>query len=209
MENPVPRVRQIDKIHPTRRNLIDTFVLLAGDTDFDKITVDTVLEKSGVSKGSLYHHFKDFDDLLAQALSCAFSVGVNRSIGLIKAMIIEVQTPRDFESFLRKIILDTLTPEGVRQRIIRARIIGESKANPQLQISIGQEQNRLTAEIEEVLRHAQRKSIVKQGLNLRIAAVFIQVYTFGKIIDDLSETPVDQEEWSDWIAALLAIKIIV
>lgn len=101
-----------------------------------------------------------------------------------------------------------ITPEGTHHRLIRAQILAASMKYPKLQKYISLEQRRLTDEISEILTYAKGQGLVKISVDTRIAAVFIQGYTFGKIIDDTSTAPVDSNDWADWIMSILEYKIL-
>ena len=51
------------KMHPTKSLLISTTVKLLGTRLPGEIAVDEILDASGISKGSLYHHFEDLGEL--------------------------------------------------------------------------------------------------------------------------------------------------
>ena len=195
-------------LHPTREKLIATFLQLGEGQDLSTITVDAVLEEAGVSKGSLYHHFHDFDDLLAQAKAHLFSIGINRSVEMMRTILDKSETAEEFKSLIRALILDTLTPQGVHHRLMRARILGASMRLPKLQEYVQAEQRRLTEEIAGLFIGAKSKGLVKQGLDPHLAAVFIQAYTFGKVVDDVSDAPIAPDDWADWIMSILTYKII-
>ena len=57
----------MDSLHPTKRALITTVLEQLKTLKPSEITSESVLDKSGISKGSLYHHFEDFDDLIETA----------------------------------------------------------------------------------------------------------------------------------------------
>ncbi len=54
-------------VHPTKTHLIETAVKLLDTQLPHEIAVDEILDKSGISKGSLYHHFEDLAELLEAA----------------------------------------------------------------------------------------------------------------------------------------------
>jgi CDGSH-type Zn-finger protein len=70
------------RLHPTKEELIKycrwfCWILLT----LDEITSENVLDISGISRGSLYHHFEDFSELLELAQVRRFASYVNKSIG--------------------------------------------------------------------------------------------------------------------------------
>ena len=54
-------------MHPTKQILLETTVALLDELPSDEVTSDTVLRRSGISKGSLYHHFPDYGHLIDDA----------------------------------------------------------------------------------------------------------------------------------------------
>ena len=67
-------------IHPTKEKLIQTFLDLSKTNSWHDITSDMVLETSGITKGSLYHHFDDFGELIETVRVRRFSQWVDESI---------------------------------------------------------------------------------------------------------------------------------
>jgi AcrR family transcriptional regulator len=204
---PMVYKRNPNRLHPTKQKLLTSFLAMSADQDLADITVDALLNATGIAKGSLYYHFEDFDDLIAQAKAQLFSTGIDQSIKSMSAMFAETETAEDFRIHARNSILDALTPEGVRRRLTRASILSASMKCPKLQEYICIEQRRLTDEIAELLSSAQERGLVKKSLDTKIAAVFIQVHTFGKIVDDMSQEPVNANDWVDWIMSILDHKI--
>ena len=67
--------------HPTKSSLIDCAADLLDKYRFDEITVEMVLDRSNISKGSLYHHFEDLAELLEAAQVARYADWVDRSWG--------------------------------------------------------------------------------------------------------------------------------
>ncbi len=53
--------------HPTKRLLVETVAGMLEAKKPSEILADGVLESSGVSKGSMYHHFEDLQELVETA----------------------------------------------------------------------------------------------------------------------------------------------
>lgn len=63
-----PSGRQRVSSHPTATRLLETVDVLLDDLPIDDLTVQLILERSGVSYGSLNHTYLDIVDLVEQAL---------------------------------------------------------------------------------------------------------------------------------------------
>ncbi|MEY4276477.1 MAG: hypothetical protein RIS26_940 [Actinomycetota bacterium] len=189
------------RVHPTKEKLIETMVSLMDERALHEIQVDDVLRDSNISKGSLYHHFENFEELTEAALISRFASSVDRSIELVAGAISEA---KNADEFLEKIIFVTTVtqgPERSKFRLERARVIGLSVNSPKLAEMLEAEQDRLTEAMTDVVREGQIKGWVSDKFDARTIAVFMQAYTLGRVIDDVAspETSVDSEDWNDVI----------
>jgi AcrR family transcriptional regulator len=199
------------RIHPTKEKLIETMAELMNQRALHEIQVDDVLRESNISKGSLYHHFENFEDLTEAALIARFSNSVDRSIELVAGAVNEA---KNADEFLEKIIyVTTVTqgPERARFRLERARVIGLSVNSPKLAKLLESEQDRLTEAMTDVVREGQGKGWVSDKFDPKTIAVFMQAYTLGRVIDDVagSKNSIDGDDWNEVIntavKSLLAI----
>jgi AcrR family transcriptional regulator len=195
-------------IHPTKSRLIETTAELL-DTKFPQdIAVDEILDKSGISKGSLYHHFEDLGELLEAAQIARYAVWVDRSIGFMTPLLSEAKTTSDMIESLRKATLFTQSKEYKATRFQRARTLANSETSPRFQKALGIEQDRLTSALEDLVAEAKNKGLFRKDLDTRVIAIFIQSYTLGKIIDDIVPTPVSQEKWDEFIVNMLIATMV-
>jgi AcrR family transcriptional regulator len=199
------------RIHPTKEKLIETMAELMNERALHDIQVDDVLRESNISKGSLYHHFENFEDLTEAALIARFSNSVDRSIELVAGAVNEA---KNADEFLEKIIYVTTAtqgPERARFRLERARVIGLSVNSPKLAKLLESEQDRLTEAMTDVVREGQGKGWVSDKFDPKTIAVFMQAYTLGRVIDDVagSKNSIDGDDWNEVIntavKSLLAI----
>lgn len=185
--------------HPTSAKLVGTTVELLESKRPDEIAVDDILALSGISKGSLYHHFEDLNELLEVAQIVRYSNWVDRSIELLARVISSSITREEFLSGLSQVTNLTQSSEYSQVRAERVRTIANAQANPRFKIALGAEQERLTLAISDVIRDAVARGIYRSDLNIRVAAVFIQSYTLGKIVDDITTEHMDSEDWNSLI----------
>jgi AcrR family transcriptional regulator len=195
-------------IHPTKSRLIETTAELL-DTKFPQdIAVDEILDKSGISKGSLYHHFEDLGELLEAAQIARYAVWVDRSIGFMTPLLSDAKTTADMIESLRKATLFTQSEEYKATRFQRARTLANSETSPRFQKALGIEQDRLTSALEDLVAEAKNKGLFRKDLDTRVIAIFIQSYTLGKIIDDIVPNPVSQEKWDEFIVNMLIATMV-
>ena len=66
--------------HPTKEKLIETTAHLLRTKSRAELSSELILSESGISKGSLYHHFEDLDHLIEQAMLKRYTDWVDQSI---------------------------------------------------------------------------------------------------------------------------------
>ena len=182
-------------MHPTRERLLLTTVELMDTENPEKVGVEMVLEKSGISKGSLYHHFEDFPSLLEAALVYRFHRVVDSSIALIANTVATATTREEFFADMEKVTAITHSREMTAIRFERARALGHAGTSERFREALGVEQQRLTLAFADLVREAQSQGWVTNDIDPMAAAVFIQAYTIGKLIDEVTAEPVDEQEW--------------
>lgn len=191
------------RIHPTKAKLITTFLELAAQKGVEGVTVEDVLAASKVSKGSLYHHFANFDDLIEEAMARLYAEGIDRSITVMSSTLLGCKTREEFLAGIKLSIEQTISPESKPFRLNRARIIGMCSRNAALQARIAGEQERLSTAFQDLIREAQQQGWVRPELDVAAGALLIQAYTFGKVIDDIAINPVNQQAWVNLLMQLL------
>jgi len=191
------------RAHPTRQKLLAAALELLDEHRPEEISTDMVLARSGASKGSLYHHFQDLADLLETALAQMFS----RTVDLNIAEFVEVvqRATSAQELFDRLVIATRMTqsPQLKANRFRRARLLVYSETNPRFAERLAKEQARLTSALTELFRSAQNKGWMARDYDPRAAAVLVQAYTLGKMIDDIATDPMSPEAWDQLIVKVI------
>ena len=194
--------------HPTKARLIETTAGLLENQFPQDIQVDEILEKSGISKGSLYHHFQDLGELLEAAQVAKYAAWVDRSISLIVPVLSGAKTRDDIIEGLRILTKYTQSSEYQQTRFYRARTLANSETSERFKIALGIEQDRLTSALEDLVAEAKNKGLFRPELDNRVVAVFIQSYTLGKIVNDIVLEPLAQEIWDDFIVNMLIATMV-
>lgn len=182
--------------HPTRKILVECARNLVAREGVDGVTVDMVLTESGVSKGSLYHHFKDFDTLIHTVQIRNFSEFVDEGISFLESALGNASSVGELRSNLHAVIELAHDPRRAAHRIERARIIGSAGSALDFTEALAQEQERLRRRSEDLIAEAQKRGWVNTTLSPRALSSFILGLTFGRVLDDVCHEQVQPDEWN-------------
>ena len=189
--------------HPTKETLIETVVNLLQTQSVDEINSDQVLEISGISKGSMYHHFEDFSDLIEHAQVARFASFVDQSIYLLSGILNKAKTREAMLDGIKEITRYTQSEELKPQRIERVTAIAKAGRSERMRANLAQEQARLTAALADLFHEVVNRGWANPAFDPVTVAVLIQSYTMGKIVDDFADQPMDPEKWIFLIDNLL------
>lgn len=205
----LPLVREtteydVDRMHPTKASLVRDVVNRLNTQKPWEVISDSVLESTGISKGSLYHHFDNFDHLMETAQVVRYARYMDATIEQIQE-IWSAQTSK--EDFVQR--LDALTRQmQIRSRrmfrLERARILAAAEGNSRFEAALAIESDRLTTALADVIKDAMIAGIFRRDNDPRVIAVFIQAYTLGRAVDDYNDIhPVDDGRWADLIGLIV------
>lgn len=191
-------------LHPTARKLRDTVLALLETEQPHEITVEQVLGASGVSIGSLYHHYRDFPNLIDHALTERYAEFARVQIGGLARAVENARDVHEYERNLHELIGRTHAREVAPIRIARANIVAQAAVRPGLRELLTDEQNRLTDGIEATVARAQQLGWVREGMDARVIATFVQAYSIGRIVDDIADPAVDNEKWISLVRSVIS-----
>ena len=189
--------------HPTRQRLLDAVVGMMETTPPEDIHSEFVLTETGISRGSLYHHYEDFTELLEDAMLFRFSEGVEESTRAIGKIVATATSREEFFSRLKEVTRATQARKRSDVRFDRARMLAMAQHNERFREKLGQVQDRLTDALTDCIAQAQMKGWANQEVQARTLAVFIQAYTLGKVVDDVSREHMDDDDWDRLITLVV------
>ena len=197
------RAREPRGEHPTRTMFIDLAVAQLEDRLPEEVTVDDIVAASGLTKGAMYHHFSDFSELIESALVVRFARYVDESIASLSAMAASAGSREEVLAGMAAITAETQRPDRTPIRFARAHVLTLASGNPRLAETLAGEQLRLTDALTDLIAGAQQRGWFNSEFDPRAAAVLIQAYTLGRIVDDITTRPVDPAAWERLVMRLI------
>ena len=194
--------RGVRDIHPTKVHLTETAATLIDEFGSQGFTVEQLLETSNISKGSLYHHFEDFHDVIMQAQVQRFARYVEEDIAALTNALLASTSREDMFGRLDLISRATHDPARSVRRADRIEILAGARHSEKMKNALGPTQARLTGAIAVLVREMKVKEFVSEDLDPGSVAVFIQAYSLGLIVNDVSNEPIDMEKWHTMISRM-------
>jgi len=189
--------------HPTKVHLTEAAATLIDEHGSQGFTVEQLLETSNISKGSLYHHFEDFHDVIMQAQVLRFARYVEEDITALINVLLATTSREDLFVRLDLISRATHDPARSNRRADRIEILAGARHSEKMKNALAPTQARLTGAIADIVRELIAKQFVSEDLDPGSVAVFIQAYSLGLIVNDVSSESIDMDKWHVMISRML------
>lgn len=193
----------LSSMHPTKAVLVKTVVELLNTQLPSEVHADQVLEISGISKGSLYHHFEDLGELVETAQVYRYSKWITKSVEFMTEILPKAKSPEELRKALSMVTETTQSHDLAKFRLERARALSNAEGNLRFQKALTAETEKLTDSLEDLCREVIEKGWFRKDLHPRAIAVFIQAYTLGKLVDDFSPSKVSEADWNALIDGIV------
>ncbi len=189
--------------HPTREKLIETAAHLLKSLHPGEISSEMVLTESGISKGSLYHHFEDLEHLIETALLARYARWVSVNVDVMTKILTQAKSTEDIYLGLVEVTKASQDRKLKSERFFRAEVLTKANNSPRLALQLQLLQDQLTESLTDLVREAQERGFFGKSNDAKSIAVLVQAYTLGKIVDDSSNDPVDQEQYANLINSIV------
>ena len=169
--------------------------------------IEDVIEKTGISKSSLYLHFGDRDGLVGAAYVELFTTDTNRNIAQAISVFEDVKTREQLEAVLPPLVQALARiPHTVRWN--RLDVLSATRHRPEFMSRIVEAQTRLNSALAEALSVQQKLGNVRTDLSAREMAVLIQGVSLGRIFRDL-DSKLNRDDLDEWSELTLAVYKLV
>ena len=161
-----------------------------------KIDIDSILRKSKISKGSLYHHFGSKNGLLAAAEAQQFFKYLERDVGTLRVLLEECKTKQAFINLVAAAIEITRLKENLEFRKKRVRAIAMSFNDITLAQVLKNRQTNLSQQLADSFQIAKDHEWIRQDVDLIALSYWLQGVFIGHIMLDISGQFEHEEAWN-------------
>jgi len=173
--------------------LIDTVVSLLETTNPEDVRSEDVLAQSGISSGSLDYHCDNFPDLIDQAIMSRYAADIDVGIEILEQA---VENAADFTSpvaGIRAATRRTFDRNRASQRFQRSQVMARAAANQRFRDALKPHQERLNESWADLFRSLQAKGLLDPAVDPVAGSLFVQAFSMGFVVNDVSDYPVDDE----------------
>jgi AcrR family transcriptional regulator len=168
-------------------------VLKNGDSGF---RIEELIERTGISKSSLYLHFGDRDGLVGAAMSTAYLRDVKTNVDGTITLFSGIFTRKQMLDAIPILINAALNTRDIA-RWQRVTVLASAQHRPEMLKRISEAQTMIDTALEELIREKQNQGIVRKDLDAREIGVLIQTAIIGRVFRDIDSkiTAKDLEKW--------------
>jgi len=181
---------------PVMQAVLDAVIERLDHGDESLIRIPEICEATGVNYGSVYHHFGSREGVIDAAYESMFMSLVTEDISAIRTI---NETASSLEEYVEAMqpLLVALAAGDARstRRARRVRIVAAAITRPELRKLIGEIQSELSADLTELVKHGQDQGWIRSDIPPNAIGVFFLALVFGRNLDDVSATPIPQDDW--------------
>jgi AcrR family transcriptional regulator len=161
-----------------------------------KFDVDSVLRKSKISKGSLYHHFGNKNGLLVAVETQQFIKYLDEQNTLLRNLVETRKSASDFLTLMTRFMEISGLPENRDLRKKRIRAITVAAHDRDLSEFIKTEQINGSLYLAQTLQIAKDRGWIKPDVDVLAASYWIQGLFMGHIMLDIAEIKDLDKAWN-------------
>lgn len=196
------KVRQRAPRHiPDLDQVVAVTIVILEESGESGFRIETLMERTGISKSSLYMAFGSRDGLIAAARARQFEAMIQESIGPIRMLAAQASTRDELRSSMRLITEFVADLSRTAQRVERCAIIAGTKGRPEFSQWLAEAQTRLSDDFAQVIGDAQQRGLITGKHPARMIGNFLQAVVLGRVIIgfDLEAGPDELARWTDMV----------
>ena len=199
-----PRPRRAERPEPSRQHLLAAAIDCFARFGYQGASIDRIARHAGVTKGALYYHFRDKEELLSEAVS--------GRIGEFEQFVLAEVGPADDTLASLKRVIDACFFHATvsnHRRFIITLMVEALDTNPQLSAKFQRVLRRMRSFLADVVRRGQERGVVRRDVEPEDTAVVIAGAIMGAEIQHYQDPEqVDLRRVLDTLVAQLADRLL-
>jgi len=198
-----------DRSRATRERILEVVSEQLEEGGENAVRVDAVRDLSGVSIGSIYHHFGDRDGLIVAGQLFRYARYAEAEIAVLSEVVQQASNVVEFQRAIRQLSVSASSAVRQAQRWARIGALSSTVGRAGLAVEVQAVHTRLTDEFAAHVAQGQARGLFRSDLDARAVALFIESYSLGYVLNDVDEHPVPEEDWEKVVAAVLDALLVV
>jgi AcrR family transcriptional regulator len=167
------------------------------------VRIDEIRDRSGVSIGSIYHHFGDRDGVIVAAQLRRFSQYAEAEVAELAEIVRRSRNLSEFRKSIRELTRRSQSEFSTGVRWGRLGVLGSLIGREALREEIRAIQTTLTDGFQAHVAKGQARGFFRPDLDPRAVAAFIEAYSLGAVLNDLDLHGVTERAWEKVVWAVL------
>ena len=181
----------------TRTRILEAAMSVIEDTGEGALRVQKIAESVGVREPSVYHFFKNREELVEAAHVERYRRSHLEMVQPFQAGAALSDSAEDFRRIVKKILSLVYAVEREHIRSTRMSVMGAAQSSPTIAEAIRQINFDIHSRIADVLATAQEKNWIRKEVDPLAAAYWINGQILGRVMAEMDKDRVDLDKWND------------
>jgi AcrR family transcriptional regulator len=190
-------------LHPTAQKLVDTVKEMLKETPYNNIKSENVLFRSKISRGPLYHHFENFEDLIEVAQTQIYQDYVGGVFNSLMSALLALKDPMATRDEFARIVRESESGNSESLRRQRVGLVHNAASIPSFGEKLSATQEILNQQWMKIYQICIDKGWADVSIEPRTVAILMQSIFFGRILDDISPLQMNPDAWIVTLTRLL------
>ena len=180
----------------TRTRILEAAMSVIEDTGEGTLRVQKIAESVGVREPSVYHFFKNREELVEAAHVERYRRSHLEMVRPFEAGAALADNAEDFRRIVKKILSLVYAAEREHIRSTRMSVLGAAQTSPMIAEAIRQINFEVSSKIADVLTTAQEKNWIRKEVDPLAAAYWINGQILGRVMAEMDKERVDLDKWN-------------
>ena len=183
-------------VSDTRTRILEAAMLAISENGEGAIRVQKIAESVGVREPSVYHFFKNREELVEAAHVERYRRSHLEMVKPLQAGAALADNAEDFRRIVKKVLSLVYTAEREHIRSTRMSVLGAAQTSPTIAEAIRQINFEVSSKVAEVFATAQEKNWIRKEVDPLAAAYWVNGQILGRVMAEMDKDRVDLDKWN-------------